>query len=274
MSELIHGDGWTVLPQLKRDGRQFSVVVADPPYSSGGMFRGDRAADPVSKYCLDTKDVKRTYLSFGGDNMDQRAWFRFTVEWMRDAYELLTPGGMLFSFIDWRQLPTMADAVQCAGLVWRGIMPWNKTAAVRPSRGYFRNQCEYIIHATKGTLGKEQTREGSICAEGFFCHPIRGVDKHHPTGKPVELMADLLEILPPGSTVLDPFGGSGSTAVAAHLQGLDATLIEKEEHWHKVASLRLEHARKGQRLTFNELQALLPGISPDDDEQPELFPKA
>lgn len=277
MIETIHGDGWKVLPRLHAEGRRFRAIVTDPPYSSGGLFRGDRAADPVGKYCLDTKDVKREYLSFGGDTMDQRAWFRFTVEWMRDALRLAEPGAVMLAFIDWRQLPTMSDALQCSGWLWRGIIPWSKTAAVRPQRGYFRGQCEYVLHATAGSLGKEQDREHAHCAEGFFCHPIRGVDKHHPTGGPVELMQDVLRILPEGASVLDPFAGSGSTGVACALQGLDAVLVEQEPHWHQWASLRVQKAQQGQRPTYNEMLALLgPQAAADEaaELQTELFPQA
>jgi len=275
MVEHLHGDGWKILPQLTAQGRRFRAVVTDPPYSSGGLFRGDRNADPLDKYCIGTKDVKRDYLSFRGDNMDQRAWFRFSVEWMRDALALTEPGGVMLAFVDWRQLPTMADALQIAGWTWRGVIPWNKTAAVRPSRGYYRGQCEFILHGTNGSMGKDQDRVSEHYAEGFFTRPVRGVDKHHPAGKPVELMHDLLEILPPETSVLDPFAGSASTGVACELLKLPATLVEREDHWHAWGSIRTKAAREGKRLTFEQVQALLPGISPDeaDELQPELFPR-
>ncbi|WP_207732390.1 DNA methyltransferase [Heliobacterium chlorum] len=62
---------------------------------------------------------------------------------------------------------------------------------------------------------------------------------HHPTVKPVELMAWLIKLVtPPGGIVLDPFGGSGSTAVAAKKNGFDFILIEREKDYAEVARAR------------------------------------
>ncbi|MBC9785893.1 site-specific DNA-methyltransferase [Heliobacterium chlorum] len=62
---------------------------------------------------------------------------------------------------------------------------------------------------------------------------------HHPTVKPVDLMAWLIKLVtPPGGIVLDPFGGSGSTAVAARKNGFDFILIEREEDYAEVARAR------------------------------------
>ncbi|MBC9786673.1 site-specific DNA-methyltransferase [Heliobacterium chlorum] len=62
---------------------------------------------------------------------------------------------------------------------------------------------------------------------------------HHPTVKPVDLMAWLIKLVtPPGGIVLDPFGGSGSTAVAARKNGFDFILIEREEEYAEVARAR------------------------------------
>lgn len=66
----------------------------------------------------------------------------------------------------------------------------------------------------------------------------------HPTVKPVELMKWLVALVtPPGGTVLDPFAGSGTTAVAALAAGRNAILIEREAQY--VADIR-------ERLAFYE----------------------
>jgi site-specific DNA-methyltransferase (adenine-specific) len=65
----------------------------------------------------------------------------------------------------------------------------------------------------------------------------------HPTVKPVALMAWLVRLVtPPGGLVLDPFGGSGSTAVACIREGFDCVLIEREAEYVEIARRRIAHA--------------------------------
>jgi site-specific DNA-methyltransferase (adenine-specific) len=68
-----------------------------------------------------------------------------------------------------------------------------------------------------------------------------GVDRNqHPTVKPVELMRWLVRLVtPPGGTVLDPFLGSGSTGIAAHLEGFDFIGIEMEPKSAATAEARI-----------------------------------
>ena len=61
----------------------------------------------------------------------------------------------------------------------------------------------------------------------------------HPTQKPERLMRWCIEQAEPTQTILDPFGGSGTTAVAAKRLGKRATLIEREERYCEIAVKRL-----------------------------------
>jgi site-specific DNA-methyltransferase (adenine-specific) len=62
----------------------------------------------------------------------------------------------------------------------------------------------------------------------------------HPTQKPLGILVPLIEYsCPPGGLVLDPFAGSGSTAVAAILIGRRAVLIEADERYCEITARRL-----------------------------------
>jgi site-specific DNA-methyltransferase (adenine-specific) len=62
----------------------------------------------------------------------------------------------------------------------------------------------------------------------------------HPTMKPVDLMRWLCRLVtPPGGTILDPFLGSGSTGVAAALEGFQFVGIEKDAEYAETARLRI-----------------------------------
>jgi len=70
----------------------------------------------------------------------------------------------------------------------------------------------------------------------------RMVRNLHPTVKPLELMRWLVRLVtPPGGVVLDPFAGSGSTGIAALLEGRQFLGIERESAYVQVARARLTH---------------------------------
>jgi DNA modification methylase len=77
--------------------------------------------------------------------------------------------------------------------------------------------------------------------------PLHGTQRnHHPTVKPQELMRWLVRLAAvPGSTVLDPFMGSGTTGMAALAEGCDFIGIEREAEYHRIASARVMHAAEG-----------------------------
>ena len=199
------------------------AVVTDPPYSSGGMFRSDRINKPSDKY--QNSETVKSYSEFMGDNRDQRAYAYWSALWMSETLRVTKPGGWMFCFTDWRQLPTTTDAIQAGGWVWRGIIPWSKTEAARPSRGRFRAQCEYVLWASNGEIPEGP----EIYPAGFFIYPIIQADKFHVTGKPSPLMRDLLQVIPPRSKVLDPFMGSGTTISAGLEIGMGHTFVGIEK---------------------------------------------
>ncbi len=205
-SVLYNGDALSIMRELP-DGL-FDAVITDPPYSSGGLFRGDRNQKTSDKYVMTGTEKKSP--EFFGDTRDQRSFLVWAELWLREAWRITKPSGFVMTFTDWRQLPTLSDAIQAAGWIWRGIVVWDKTEGVRPQRGFFRAQCEYILTGSKGGIGKEQDREVEKCAAGLFRVSTRASEKMHITGKPVQLMANLLQILPAGAFILDPFAGSGS----------------------------------------------------------------
>lgn len=61
----------------------------------------------------------------------------------------------------------------------------------------------------------------------------------HPTQKPISILRWCLTFAPDAQTILDPFAGSGTTGVAAKLEGRKATLIELEERYCEIAANRL-----------------------------------
>lgn len=215
------------------EGRErFTMLATDPPYSSGGAFRGDRMQSIDTKYV--TSGQLEARPTYGGDNRDQRSFFAWCSLWLGAAYPLAAPGALVAVFSDWRQLPTMTDAVQAGGFIWRGIVPWDKTEASRPRLGGFRAQCEFVTWGSAGPM-----RDEGICGTGLWRGAAPRGDRLHQAEKPLELMTALLRVVPRGGVVLDPFCGSGTTLVAARDLGLRAIGIEMDEAHCETAVKRL-----------------------------------
>lgn len=140
------------------------------------------------------------------------------------------------------------DAIATWGLRWaivfgtwkvarpsnvREVLIWAKSG---PGMGDLESPfgCSHEeIYLIGGPFVKADPRSGTVL------HYERIVGKTHPTPKPIDLMRRLVRIIPPEAVIVDPFAGSGSTLVAAKLEGRRAIGFEIEERYCKVAAERL-----------------------------------
>ena len=232
---LYHGDALAVLPELERGS--VDLVLTDPPYSSGGMYRSDRSKGTADKY-QHSHETNRTYAAFSGDNRDQRSFEKWSALWMSAALNVVREEGALGCFIDWRNIACVVDAVQIGGWVYRGIVPWYKGGDQRPRKAWFRSNVEYIVWGSAGALDAGPETEG-ICQDGLLFCRMNGFEKEHQTQKPVGLFHAVYEVRPDWATILDPFAGSGSTLRAAKDLGRKAIGIEIEERYCEIAAKRM-----------------------------------
>jgi len=76
----------------------------------------------------------------------------------------------------------------------------------------------------------------------------------HPTVKPVDLMKYLCRLVtPPGGVVLDPFMGSGTTGIAAKVEGFDFIGIEMDAEYLEIAEARIGHWVEEAEVTYKTL---------------------
>lgn len=237
---LYLGDALEIIPTLGK----VDAVISDPPYSSGGMVRGDRMGSTRDKYQSSSVDVE--HPEFTGDNRDQRGFHAWAALWLMHALAITKPGGVVAFFSDWRQLPTMTDAIQSGGWIWRGIVPWDKVNA-RPMPNRFRAQCEFVVWGSNGP--RDFSTEGAEYHPGILTErPPSGDDREHSTQKPVGIMSTLARIAPPGGVVADFFMGSGTTGVGAIDQNRRFIGIEKDERIFDIACRRVEDCQRQGRL--------------------------
>lgn len=222
---LIEGDALLELQRWQPD-RPVDVVLADPPYSSGGMIRSDRMRSTTAKY---QNSGSANLPEFTGDNRDQRSWTTWTTLWLATARLHVRPSGYAAVFTDWRQLPSLTDAVQAAGWAWRGLFVWHKPNS-RPQVGMPSTGNEFIVVATNGPVP-----DGAHAnANPLIVEPAPRV-RDHITQKPTAVIHRILDLLPDcwqrPLHILDPFAGSGVVQRAAAVRGDDTTSIELDPHW-------------------------------------------
>lgn len=236
MIEPYYQDEWTTLYlsdcfDVLHDLSGIGAVITDPPYSSGGQFRGDRTVSTVAKYVQ--SDTAAYRPDFAGDSRDQRSFLAWSAMWLNACRYASLPGAVLCSFTDWRQLPVLTDAVQAGGWTWRNVATWWKPG-VRMQRGRFSASAEYVIYAANGP----SVEAGMGSPQNVFkCANVD--DKAHIAEKPADVMRWLLQVAASGSTVLDPFMGSGATLRAAKDLGLRSIGIDVDERYCEIAARRL-----------------------------------
>lgn len=223
---IYHGDCFEILHNLTGIG----AVITDPPYSSGGAFRGDRAQLTTAKYV--NSDTAAYRPEFAGDNRDQRSFLAWSTLWLSAARNASVPGAVLASFIDWRQLPILTDSVQAGGWTWRNLATWWKPG-IRMQRGRFSSSAEYIVYATNGPVV-----EGAGSPQNVFRCKV-DTERDHIAQKPTDVMRWVLQVVPAGVLILDPFMGSGATLQAAKDYGCPVVGIEVDERYCEIAAKRL-----------------------------------
>lgn len=235
---LYLGDALEIIPTLP----MVDALITDPPYSSGGQFRGDRTQKTSIKY-VNTDSVFTNRDEFAGDNRDQRAFLAWMTMWMGRTLQVAKPGAVCCIFTDWRQLPTMSDAIQCGGWVWRNLVTWWKPG-VRMQQGRFSASAEYILYGSHGVPVDGEKSPQNVLTFA----PVGGEDKEHIAEKPVALLEALISITPAEAVVLDPFMGSGTTGVACQNLGRKFIGIELGKGHFDKACKRIENAQRQERL--------------------------
>jgi DNA modification methylase len=213
---IYHGDSMEILPTIERGS--ITAVATDPPYIIGSMSAGNMASKS------------------GGwaDMMNSAMWF---TAWYREVDRVLHREGSFWTFCNWRSLPVVMRAALDAQLPITSVAVWDKewigpggSQGLRPSYEMFVLMAqEGFAVANRGVPDVFRHKVGSYKEFG------------HPAEKPPGLLRRVLETaaVPRGAWVLDPFLGSGTTAIAARSLGLRCIGIEAEERWCELAASRL-----------------------------------
>ncbi len=233
------------------DGEKAQMVFTDPPYNvkiQGNVTSGTKHGEFAMASGEMTDPEFETFLADACSLMAQNS----------------VDGSIHFVCMDWRHAATLQSAAASAYSELKNIAVWVKHLAGMGSM--YRSQHEMVLvfkngkgpHINNVELGKHGRYRTNVWQ-------YRAANGHggpedllamHPTVKPVAMIADaILDCSHRGGLILDPFGGSGSTLMAAERVKRKARLIELDPHYVDTI------IRRWQKRTGKDAVHALTGLS-------------
>lgn len=201
------------------------MVISDAPYNV-----------KIQGHVGGSGRIRHREFAMASGEMSPAAFTDFLAAEMALSIVFSNDGALHLRFIDWRHLEEMLTAGARNYGKPINLVVWDKGLGGMGSM--WRSQHELILVFKKGDaahinnveLGKHGRYRTNVWAyRGFNTGGAQRLEElsRHPTAKPVQMLADaMLDCSRPGDIVLDPFGGSGSTMIAAEKVGRRARLIE------------------------------------------------
>lgn len=210
---------------LLLESEQVDMVFTDPPYnvSIGGNVCG-----------LGT--VRHREFAFASGEMSQMQFTRFLEDSLGPMASVMRDGAIAFVCMDWRHMEELLTAGKSVFTELKNLVVWNKTNGGMGA--FYRSKHELIFVFKQGTAphtnsfglgetGRYRTNVWDYAGISSISASRSEELAMHPTVKPVALIADAIrDCSKRGEIILDGFGGSGSTLIAAEKTGRSARVIE------------------------------------------------
>lgn len=223
--------------ELMRDDRA-QMVFTDPPYNV-----------PIAGHVSGMGKVKHREFAMAAGEMSREAFTGFLTRVCQHLAAHSADGAMHFVCMDWRHAGELLAAGEAAYSELKNLCVWAKTNGGMGS--LYRSQHELVFVFKSGTAahinnielgvhGRYRTNVWSYAGVNSF-----GANRDdlalHPTVKPVELVADAIrDCSHRGGIVLDAFGGSGTTLIAAERTGRRGRAIELDPRYCDVIVRRMQ----------------------------------
>lgn len=222
-NKIIHGDCVEILKQLP--DRSIDLVLTDPPYevdSHGGKSQqvglGTRANN------------LRDNIRFVSNGFDYDAVFNEFIRVLKKVN--------IYLFCSNSQITKIMSFFEEKGYSVT-LLVWHKTNAIPLANGTYHSNAEFIVCVReKGSTFNniDLSKKSKVISM-----PYPTEHRIHPTQKPIELIERLLAIKSgPNDLVLDPFSGSGTTAIACHRTDRRFICIEKDPFYYEKSCERIK----------------------------------
>ena len=242
---LLCGDA-TKLADVQRlmDGKTADLVFTDPPYN------------------VDYTGGTEEHLKIQNDKMADGDFYQFLLQAYENMFAAVKPGGAIYVFHADSEGLNFRKAMVEAGWLLKACLIWVKSSLVLGRQDY-QWQHEPILYGWKPGASHTWNSDRKQTTVWEFDKPSRNAD--HPTMKPVGIPAKAIEnSSKKGSLVLDLFGGSGTTLIAAEQVGRVCYTVELEPKYADVIVRRYIEwvgssdavflERDGKKIPYKDLQ--------------------
>ena len=221
------------------DGERVDLVFTDPPYNV-----------PIDGHVCGLGRIQHRAFAMGVGEMSETEFTTFLTETLVHTAACCRDGAIAFVCMDWRHQRELLDAGRTAFSALKNLCVWNKTNGGMGT--FYRSKHELIFAFKVGTAPHVNTfglgdtgryRTNVWDYPGISSLGTGRMDDlaMHPTVKPVALVADAIrDCSHRGGIVLDPFGGSGTTLIAAERCGRLGRLIEYDPRYCDTIIARFE----------------------------------
>lgn len=243
-------------------GEVAELGLHDPPYNV-----------PTRGHIGGLGRIQHRDFAMARGEMDARQFTSFLHESLEHVAEHSCDGSIHFVFIDWRHVDELVQAGRQAALELKNMIVWIKDNGGMGS--FYRSRHELVLAFKKGKaahinnfeLGQRGRYRTNVWEyAGLNSGGASRLEELalHPTVKPVALLADaMLDCSHRNGIVLDAFGGSGSTMIAAERTGRRARLVELDpiyvdravRRWQAFAGENAVHAETGRTFAEHAAQA-------------------
>ena len=258
--KLICGDARSESDYVALLGNELAdLVFTDPPYNVA-----------IDGNVCGTGRIKHTEFAMASGEMSPDAFTAFLSETLGAMASHSRDGAIAFVCMDWRHLGELLKAGYAAFTELKNLCVWNKTNGGMGT--FYRSKHELVFVWKVGTAphtnsfglgdtGRYRTNVWDYAGISSISSSRATDLAMHPTVKPIALVADAIrDCSKRGDIVLDAFGGSGSTLIAAEMCGRAARLIEYEpgycdvivERWQRLTGKQATLAATGQ--VFDEVR--------------------
>jgi len=253
LNKLVCGDILKVIKDIP--DQSVDLVVTSPPYnlknSTGNGMKDGRGGKWANAA------LQKGY-SHHDDCMPHDVYVQWQRQCLRHMMRILKEDGAIFYNHKWRVqgglLQDRSDIVK--GFPVRQIIIWRRKGGLNFNAGYFLPTYEviYVIAKPKFKLAPKANAHGDVWAF------TQEMNSPHPAAFPVELITRIISSTT-ARVVLDPFMGSGTTAVAARALHRDYIGIEISPQYCAMAQERLERNLVRSEVVMHTQSSLFPVLN-------------